>query len=95
LQGGILDHVVFADDGEARLLREALEGAAERERHYFWYNHAYQPKRTFLSHLLSIASGHIPPKTTILSEYDESGAVRQRPLESIDDNWLLLGADNL
>jgi hypothetical protein len=95
LKGGILDHVTFADPAEERLLREALEVPAERDRHYFWYNHAYQPKRTFLSHLLSIASGHIPPKTTILSEYDEAGEVRQRPLESIDDNWLLLGAENL
>jgi hypothetical protein len=95
LRGGVLDHVRCPDPEEERMLRQALETPAERERRYFWYNHPYQPKRTFLSHLLCIASGHIPPKTTILSEYDEAGEVRQRPLESIDDNWLLLGAENL
>jgi hypothetical protein len=95
LKGGVLDHVVFQNDEEEALLKQALAAPVERERHFFWYNHSYQPKRAFLSHLLSIASGHIPPKTTIISEYDEHGGVRQRPLQSIDDNWLLLGADNL
>jgi len=37
-----------------------------------------------MSHLLLIASGHIPPTTTLLSEYDEDGSVREWPLESID-----------
>lgn len=95
LKGGVLEHVTFANQKEEELLRDALDEKAEQERTYFWYNHAYQPKRPFLYHLLSIASGHIPPKTTVLPEIGEDGVVSYRKLESMDDNWLLLAAENL
>ena len=95
LKGGVLDHVEFPNAKEETLLRNALSRKAEQERQHFWYNHSYQPKRPFLYHLLSIASGHIPPKTTVLSEIDDEGHVTQRKIESTDDNWLLLAAENL
>tara|TARA_R110002096_G_scaffold16106_39_gene55278 strand:+ start:1695 stop:2714 length:1020 start_codon:yes stop_codon:yes gene_type:complete len=95
LHGGVLDFVDFPTKKEETLLKNALAKKAEQERQFFWYNHAYQPKRSFLYHLLSIASGHIPPKTTILSEIDDEGNVAYRKVESVDDNWLLLAAENL
>lgn len=93
LRGSVLDHVKFSDASEEAELRKALESEDERKRKFFWYNHQYEPKRPFLYHLISIASGHIPPKTTILSEISPEGGVRYRKTESVDDNWLLLGAD--
>ena len=93
LRGGVLDHVDFTSAAEEKELRKVLATEEERKRKFFWYNNRYQPKRPFLYHLISIASGHIPPKTTILSEIDDQGTVRYRKTESVDDNWLLLGAD--
>jgi len=93
LRGGILDHVEFSSREEEEQLMAALASEEESNRQFFWYNHRYEPKRPFLYHLFSIASGHIPPKTTILSEIDPDGTIRYRKTESVDDNWLLLGAE--
>lgn len=95
LKGGVLDHVSFPDQHERKLLENALARRAEQDRKFFWYNNQYRPKRPFLYHLFSIASGHIPPKTTIIPEIGEDGIVQYRKVASIDDNWLLLAADNM
>lgn len=95
LRGSVLEHVAFPDSNEEKLLENALAKSAEQERHFFWYNHKYQPKRSFLYHLLSIASGHIPPKVTIMPEMLDDGSVEYRKVCSVDDNWLLLAAENM
>ncbi len=95
LRGGVLDHVTFNDTGEQAMLQASLDEPDEQKRHFFWYNHSYRPKRPFLHHLFSIASGHIPPKHTILSKMGPEGTLEHDTIESMDDNWLLLGADNL
>lgn len=95
LQGGVLDHVTFTDPSEEKLLENALSKRAEQERKYFWYNHQYESKRPFLYHLLSIASGHIPPKVTVIPELIDSTTVEYREIRSVDDNWLLLAAENM
>ncbi|MFT5467667.1 MAG: hypothetical protein ACI8UO_002773 [Verrucomicrobiales bacterium] len=95
LSGGVLEHVTFPDANERQLLDNALAKKAEQERQFFWYNHQYQPKRPFLYHLLSIASGHIPPKVTIIPEMRDDASVEYRKVCSVDDNWLLLAAENM
>ena len=93
LNGGILDYMNYADEKEKRMLEDALESPAEKERKYFWYNRPYEPKRPALYQLFSIASGHIPTRLTILPGLDDDGNVVCQRCESIDDNWVILAHD--
>lgn len=95
LKGGVLDTplVKHAPEDEKALLMKELEQPREQERHYFWYNKAYQPERTVLFQMFRIASGHIPPRVRIVPEKDGDNAFHYRSVESMDDNWLLIEDD--
>ena len=92
LRGGVLDHLVFENDGERGLLDRELasERERERERTYFWYNRPYNPRRPMLYQLLSIASGHIPPKTSVINRLRPDGGIECMTHEVVDDDWLLI-----
>jgi hypothetical protein len=94
LKGGVLANVKFADDGERALFESAMAGPAEQNRHYYWHNQPYTPKRSFLYQFLCIASGYIPPRLNILSQMDADGNVVPTLQESVDDDWLLISAEN-
>ena len=94
LRGAVLDHVKFTDDEERRLFDEELHSTNEVNRHYFWHNQPYTPKRSYLYQFLCIASGYIPPKLNILSQMDAEGNVVPTLTESVDDDWLLISAEN-
>lgn len=89
LKGGVLDHVTYTDASEEQMLLDQLKMPAETQREYFWYNHAYTPKRPALYQLFSIASGHIPTRMTIVPSLDASGKTHYSQHECIDDNWVL------
>ncbi len=94
LKGGVLANVKFADDSERALFESAAGAPAEQERHYYWHNQPYTPKRSFLYQFLCIASGYIPPRLNILSQLDADGNVVPTLQESVDDDWLLISAEN-
>jgi hypothetical protein len=94
LSGGVLDHVKFADDREQALFDKEMENPLEANRRFFWHNKPYTPKRSYLYQFLCIASGYIPPKLNILSQLDADGNVVPVLTESVDDDWLLISAEN-
>jgi len=94
LRGGLLDHVKYADDRERALFEGEMANPVEQARRYFWHNQAYTPKRSYLYQFLCIASGYIPPKLNILSQQDADGNVVPVLQESMDDDWLLISAEN-
>jgi hypothetical protein len=94
LRGGVLANVNFADDIERVLFEKEAQSPAEQERHYYWHNQPYTPKRSFLYQFLCIASGYIPPRLNILSQLDADGNVVPTLQESVDDDWLLIAAEN-
>lgn len=92
LKGGILDHVEYTSSQEKNLLEEEL---AQREKtgqkhEYFWYNTSYSPKRSFLYHLFSIASGLIPDKVNLIPKQAADGGFEYERSASKDDDWMLL-----
>lgn len=93
LSGGVLDHVVFQNPDEETMLRKELESTPEKERDFFWYDTPYSCKRPVLYQLFSIASGHIPTRTTVISKLNAQGEVEYQACESIDDNWLLMAPE--
>ncbi|MEA2012910.1 MAG: hypothetical protein U9O87_07520 [Verrucomicrobiota bacterium] len=94
LNGGVLDHIRFESKEEEQMLQKDLEIPSEKERHYFWYNHPYTPKRSVLYKILSIASGHIPPQLNFVRKIDKNGNAMYESYESIDDDWMLIYAEN-
>lgn len=94
LSGGILANVKFADDTERALFDAEMCNPSEQNRRYYWHNQPYTPKRSFLYQFLCIASGYIPPKLNILSQLDADGNVIPVLQESVDDDWLLISAEN-
>jgi len=93
LKGSLVDHVAYADDRERTLFEKEMENPSEQNRHYFWHNKPYRPKRSCLYQFLCIASGYIPPKLTILSQFDADGNVVPVLHESMDDDWLLISPE--
>ena len=94
LAGGILANVKFSDEAERKLFEAEMEKPAEQNRRYFWHNQPYTPKRSFIYQFLCIASGYIPPRLNILSQLDADGNVVPVLQESVDDDWLLISAEN-
>lgn len=94
LKGGVLANVKFADDMERGLFEKEMANPAEQDRHYFWHNKPYTPQRSVLYQFLCIASGYIPPRLNILSQLDADGNVVPVLQESVDDDWLLISAEN-
>ncbi len=94
LQGGVVDHVVFANDEERAMFDREMADGAEREHVYFWHNQPYTPKRSFLYQFLCIASGYIPPRLNISSALDADGNVKPVAHESVDDDWLLISPEH-
>ncbi|MEI6535096.1 MAG: ATP-binding cassette domain-containing protein, partial [Verrucomicrobiaceae bacterium] len=94
LQGGVVDHVVFANDAERAMFDREMAAGVEREHVYFWHNQPYTPKRSFLYQFLCIASGYIPPRLNITSALDADGNVKPVAHESVDDDWLLISPEH-
>lgn len=93
LTGGVLDTIAPPSIQERELLDREMSQPPECDRDYFWYNTPYQPKRPMLYQLLSIASGHIPPRTHIMNKVEPSGEIKRETYEAIDDDWLLISTE--
>jgi len=93
LHGGALDHLSPSDDYERGLLEREMARPQEAARVYFWYNRPYRPRRPMLYQLLSIASGHIPPRTNILNRIGPGGEVERVSYGAVDDDWLLISTE--
>ncbi len=93
LKGSIASHVKYADDTERALFEKEVSSSNEAGRRYFWHNQPYTPKRSMLYQFLCIASGYIPPKLNILSQFDAEGNVVPVLQESADDDWLLISTE--
>ncbi len=93
LRGGALDYLTPANDEESTMLKAEMEAPREKDRSYFWYNQAYEPRRPMLYQLLSIASGHIPPRTNVVNKLVDGGEVERVTYEAVDDDWLLISTD--
>lgn len=90
LQGAALDYLSPANEEEKMLLEAEMTAPREQERTYFWYNRPYTPRRPMIFQLLSIASGHIPPRTNIANKLLPNGDVERISYEAVDDDWLLI-----
>ena len=93
LTGGALDYLSPADEHERALLDAEMARPQEAARTHFWYNRPYRPRRPMLYQLLSIASGHIPPRTNIVNRIGPLGEVERVSYEAVDDDWLLISTD--
>ncbi len=93
LRGGALDYLAPTSESERTLLEAEMAAPREQERSFFWYNQAYLPQRPMLYQLLSIASGHIPPRTNVVNQLTPSGEVERVTYEAVDDDWLLISTD--
>lgn len=93
LTGGALDYLRPASEEERHLLEREMARPVERERRYFWYNRAYQPRRPMLYQLFTIASGHIPPRIHVINRLNAAGGIERSTFESADDDWLLLSPE--
>lgn len=87
-----LDSALSAASYERDLLAQEMETPRERERTYFWYNTPYQPRRPMLYQLLSIASGHIPPRAHVVNRLQPDGTILRETFDAVDDDWLLLSS---
>lgn len=94
LTGGALDYLVPATEEERLLLEAEMAAPREQERHYFWYNRPYTPRRPMLYQLLSIASGHIPPRTNVINRISPEREVERLSYDAVDDDWLLISTES-
>ncbi|MEX1119378.1 MAG: hypothetical protein WEB60_11360 [Terrimicrobiaceae bacterium] len=93
LRGGALDYLAPTNESERQLLDAEMAAPREQDRSFFWYNRAYLPQRPMLYQLLSIASGHIPPRTNVVNQLTPSGEVDRVTYEAVDDDWLLISTE--
>jgi hypothetical protein len=93
LKGSVLEHAKPANEHEAKLLERELKEPREAERQYYWYNTPYRPQRPMLYQLLCIASGTIPPKTSIATRLAGDGSIEHFTFEAVDDDWLLISTE--
>jgi hypothetical protein len=93
LRGGALETLTFPNEDERKMLEAEMAAPREKERTYFWYNRPYQPRRPMLYQLLSIASGHIPPRTNVVNKLLPGGDVHRETYEAVDDDWLLISTE--
>lgn len=94
LTGGALDYLDPASTQERALLEAEMAAPREQERHYFWYNRSYTPKRPMLYQLFSIASGHIPPRANVINRISPEGEVERLSYDAVDDDWLLISTES-
>ena len=90
-------HERVRDDREAALLVDARDRRTERSPRPDALAHEQAldaMRHRFGCGFLCIASGYIPPRLNILSQLDADGNVIPTLQESVDDDWLLISAEN-